>query len=95
MSTPTPPAAHAGQPVVDPAVEGDDENLVEPEGVNAGGRPDAPPKDSRPGVDAPPGEHDVRAGGHAAQAPRSLTESEARWHEHESSGAGWDSQDSI
>jgi len=38
---------------------------------------------------------DVRSGGHAGDAPRSLTEAEAHWQEHESSGASWDSRESI
>lgn len=43
----------------------------------------------------PEGGSDVRSGGHAGDAPRSLTEAEARWQEHESSGASWDSGDTI
>ena len=41
------------------------------------------------------GPPDVRSGGHASDAPRSLTEAEAHWQEHESSGAAWDSRESI
>lgn len=53
------------------------------------------PAESSDHQDEPSGEHDVRSGGDASHAPRSLTEVEARWQEHESSGASWDSQESI
>jgi len=48
-------------------------------------------------AEAPGGESvpDVRSGGHASGAPRSLIEAEAHWQEHESSGAAWDSRESI
>lgn len=91
MSTSTPPADRPErQTATDPTSakadpEGQsDEGLVEPEGTNASG-PDDPAD----------GDPDVRSGGHSGQAPRSLTESEARWQDHESSGASWDSADSI
>ncbi|QTE30793.1 hypothetical protein [Pengzhenrongella sicca] len=38
---------------------------------------------------------DVRSGGDAGNAPRSLTAAEARWQEHESSGSSWDAGDTI
>lgn len=41
------------------------------------------------------GSPDVRSGGNAGHAPRSVAEAEARWQDHESSGASWDSGDSI
>jgi hypothetical protein len=48
---------------------------------------------AQPGT-APP-EPDVRSGGHAGRAPKSLAAAEAHWQEHDSSGSGWDSRESI
>ncbi|WP_298460005.1 hypothetical protein [uncultured Cellulomonas sp.] len=75
MSTPIPDPA-------DPAAHDDD--LVEAEGTNAGGRPDARP---------PAG--DVLAGGHPEDGPRSLADTEAKWHEHELAGEAWDDPDRL
>jgi len=60
-----------------------------------------PPDGKHPADEAPAEElperhrHDVRAGGDATHAPRSLSEAEAHWQEHESSGSSWDEQESI
>ena len=76
MSTPTPHAA-------DPDAHRDD--LVEPEGTNAGG----------PADDAPEPGDDVRGGGHPEDGPRSLVDLEAKWHPHELAGESWDDPDRL
>jgi hypothetical protein len=76
MSTPIPDAA-------DPDAHRDD--LVEPEGTDAGGIADAPPE---------PGD-DVRGGGHPEDAPSSLADTEAKWHQHELAGESWDDPDRL
>ena len=75
MSTPIPDHA-------DPRAHDDD--LVEAEGTDAGGRADAGP---------PPG--DVRSGGHPEDGPRSLVDTEAKWHDHELAGESWDDPDRL
>ena len=57
----------------------------------AAAQPD--PECAQPGTAA--AEPDVRSGGHAGRAPKSLAAAEAHWQEHESSGSGWDSRESI
>jgi hypothetical protein len=76
MSTPIPDAA-------DPAAHRDD--LVEPEGTDAGGIADVEPE---------PGD-DVRGGGHPEDGPRSLGDLEAKWHQHELSGESWDDPERL
>lgn len=76
MSTPIPEAA-------DPDARRDD--LVEPEGTDAGGLADAEPDPH----------DDVRGGGHPEAGPRSLAGTEAQWHQHELSGESWDDPDRL
>ena len=75
-STPVPDEA-------DPGAHRDD--LVEPEGTDAGGIADTEPE---------PGD-DVRGGGHPEAGPRSLADTEAKWHEHELAGESWDDPDRL
>lgn len=62
-----------------------DHDLVEPEGTNAGGVADEEPE---------PGD-DVRSGGHPEAGPRSLADTEAKWHQHELAGESWDDPDRL
>ena len=68
-----------------------------PTAPDPGDAPGAPDESAKVQVEARGEEKvpDVRSGGHASGAPRSLTEAEAHWQEHESSGAAWDSRESI
>ena len=60
------------------------DDLVEADGTNAGGVADATP---------PHG--DVLGGGHPEDGPRSLVDSEAKWHQHELAGESWDDPDRL
>ena len=81
---------------------------ADPTGPSAPAAPPAeqPTEEVRPVAAVQPGqegaqpgtataEPDVRSGGHAGRAPKSLAAAEAHWQEHESSGSGWDSRESI
>ena len=73
-------------PIPDPAdLDAHSDDLVEPEGTDAGGLADAEPEP----------DDDVRSGGHPEAGPRSLADSEAKWHQHELSGGPWDDPDRL
>jgi hypothetical protein len=73
-------------PIPEPAdITAHDDDLVEPEGTDAGGIADAQPEP----------DDDVRSGGHPEDGPRSLGDTEAKWHQHELSGESWDDPDRL
>jgi hypothetical protein len=81
MTTPIPETADT---------DAHDDDLVEPEGTDAGGIATSGVADAEPEPD-----DDVRSGGHPEAGPRSLADTEAKWHQHELSGESWDDPDRL